>query len=290
MQIMNHDEKRAMVVKKVFEDSRPVIMGILNVTPDSFYDGGCYNLPQSALKQAGEMVNDGAEILDLGAVSTRPFAEEVSETEEWNRLKNVLPAVRKAFPETLISIDTFRSSVARQAVLEGADIINDISGGQFDQNMFGVISATQAIYVMMHTRGNPKTMQQNPVYDDVVEDVTSFFVRQLQRLKELGVEKNIILDPGFGFGKTVDHNYQLIHGMRKIRKLGFPVLAGLSRKSMINKVLGTTPATALNGTTALNMLALVNGAGILRVHDVKAAVEVVRLFEVYRKNGVNGSF
>ncbi len=284
-QYLNRQDK----IDEIFNGSAPLVMGILNLTPDSFYDGGRFDLPDIALEQSEKMVDEGATILDLGAVSTRPFSEEVGEAEEWNRLKMVLPAIRKAFPEIMISVDTYRSSIARQAVLEGAEIINDISGGQFDAKMFEVISKLEAVYVMMHIKGTPKTMQQYPEYNDVVGEVISFFRNQLRKLKNFEADKKLILDPGFGFGKTVEHNYQLLHGIRKIRKLGFPVLAGLSRKSMINKVLGITPENALNGTTALNMLALANGANILRVHDVKAATEAIRLFEVYRKNDLKGS-
>ncbi len=281
---MNQDGKKVEKIAEIFRSNQPLVMGILNITPDSFFDGGRYDMPENAFREAEQMLNDGAAILDIGAVSTRPFSDEVSEAEEWNRLKMILPMIRKAFPDTLVSVDTFRSSIARQSVLEGADIINDISGGQFDAEMFRVISETQAAYVMMHIQGTPKTMQQNPTYDDVVAEVISFFKTQLDKLQQAGANSRIVLDPGFGFGKTVEHNYQLLNAIPQIKKLGFPVLAGLSRKSMINKVLGTKPEHALNGTTALNMLALDNGAAILRVHDVKEAVEVVKLFKVYRDN------
>jgi dihydropteroate synthase len=269
--------------------NKSVVMGILNVTPDSFYDGGRYDLLDQAIDHAQKMIAEGAAILDVGAVSTRPFAAYVDENEEWDRLKVVLSAIRKSFPDILISVDTFRSSIAEKSIGMGVDIINDISGGQMDDRMFDVLSGYQAAYVLMHIQGTPKTMQQNPQYKDVVEDVILFFKDQLRKLNERGFSGNIILDPGFGFGKTVDHNYQLLHGIRKMKSLGYPVLAGLSRKSMINKVLNTKPENALNGTTALNMLALLNGANILRVHDVKAAAEAIRLFEVYRDNQPNDS-
>lgn len=262
----------------------PVVMGILNVTPDSFFDGGRYHLPDQAVARAEKMVNEGAAILDVGALSTRPFSETIDEHEEWSRLEKILPLLRKNFPEIIISVDTFRSKVAEKAVEAGADIINDISGGQFDEDMFPLVARLNIPYIMMHIQGTPQTMQQNPQYDDVVAEVDGFLAGQINRLSALGVTENIILDPGFGFGKRVEHNFALLHGIKKIKSHGFPVLAGLSRKSMVNRVLGIKPADALNGTTALNMLALTNGADILRVHDVKEAVEVIKLFQAYRTN------
>lgn len=273
---------------ELLKREKPIVMGILNVTPDSFYDGGRYNLVEHAVNQAAKMITEGAAIMDLGAVSTRPFADEVGEDEEWDRLQTVLPELRKKFPKTLISVDTYRSKIAEKSINAGADIINDISGGQMDADMFAVLSKYQAAYVLMHIKGTPKTMQQNPEYENVVDEVIAFFQTQVQKLKDREFKNAIILDPGFGFGKTVDHNYRLLHGIRKVKQLGYPVLAGLSRKSMINKVLNIKPENALNGTTALNMLALENGAQILRVHDVKAAVEAIELFEVYRRNALNG--
>ncbi len=264
--------------------SLPKVMGILNLTPDSFFDGGKFNATDNALEQTDKMISEGASIIDIGAVSTRPFAKHITEIEEWQRLKKVLPQIRKKYPATIISVDTYRSNIALKAISEGAEMINDISGGRFDKKIFEVIEAQKVPYVMMHIQGNPQTMQKKPHYVNVTKDVDNFFLLQLEKLMDLGINKNIILDPGFGFGKTVEHNYQLLSGLKTFRKHGFPVLAGISRKSMINKVLGTKPEEALNGTTALNMLALINGAQILRVHDVKEAVETIKLFEIYSKN------
>ncbi len=257
--------------------SQPVVMGILNLTPDSFYDGGKYNDADRALLRADKMIGEGASIIDVGAVSTRPFAKETGEEEEWARLKKVLKALRKAFPGIIISVDTFRASVAKNAAREGADMINDISGGVFDDKMLETVARLQLPYVLMHIRGTPATMQQNPEYQDVVSEINAFFRRQLDKLTALGVAGNIILDPGFGFGKSVAHNYEILRRLDEFRQHGFPLLAGLSRKSMINKILNIDPDEALNGTTVLNTVALMKGAKILRVHDVKCAVEAVRL-------------
>ena len=264
--------------------SQPRVMGILNLTPDSFYDGGRYNLADSAVQRATQLREEGASILDIGALSTRPNAKEVCEYEEWERLREILPLIRKEFPDILISVDTYRSGIAEKAVTEGADIINDISGGRFDNNMAAKIAEIKVPYIIMHIQGTPQTMQKNPKYENVLAGVDRFLKDQIAKLKSYGVDKNLILDPGFGFGKTVDHNFQLLHGIRHLKKNGFPILVGLSRKSMINKVLGTKPENALNGTTALHMLALQNGADILRVHDVKPAVETVKLYLKYAEN------
>jgi dihydropteroate synthase len=269
---------------KLLDLSSPVVMGILNITPDSFYDGGKYPTTANALVHAERMISEGAAIIDIGAVSTRPDAIEIDEKEEWSRLKNVLPALRKKFPETIISVDTWRSSVAREAVACGADMINDISGGQFDQEMFAAIAGLQVAYIMMHTQGTPAAMQINPQYADVVDDVFDFFAENLRKLNKMGVSKNIIIDPGFGFGKTAKHNYELLSRLSKFKSFGFPVLAGLSRKSMIYKILGNQPSEALAGTIVLNTIALMNGAEILRVHDVREAVEAIKLVGFYQNN------
>jgi len=262
----------------------PVIMGILNLTPDSFYDGGKNNLEYRALYQTEKMIGEGAAIIDMGAVSTRPDAVFVDADEEWKRLSGILSMIRKRYPDTLISVDTYRSKISRKAVEEGADIINDISGGRFDEKMYETIAELKVPYVMMHIKGTPQTMQANPVYTDVVAEIYDYFKTGINALSKLGVDDNIVLDPGFGFGKTVDHNYKILMGLKAFQSLGFPVLAGLSRKSMINRVLDTTPAEALNGTTVLNTIALLNGANILRVHDVKEAVEVVKIYRRYQQN------
>ncbi len=268
----------------VLDLSRPVVMGILNITPDSFFDGGRHNHVDDVVLHAAEMIEQGAEILDVGAVSTRPGAVEVDEATEWKRLEPVMHMLRKNFPNQCISVDTYRSSIAEKAVNAGAAIINDISGGQLDQDMFRTVAAMQVPYIMMHMLGTPQTMQNDPQYEDVVAEVETFFAERLKKLKNLGMEAPVILDPGFGFGKTVSHNYRLLHALERFRALGCPVLAGVSRKSMINRVLKTKPENALNGTTVVNTLALLHGADILRVHDVREARQAVRIIEIYRAN------
>jgi len=264
---------------KSLDLSSPVVMGILNLTPDSFYDGGKNKGLNNAIQCAEKMIDEGAAIVDIGAVSTKPNATEVSVEEEWDRLKDVLKHLRVNFPDTILSVDTYRASIARRAADFGTDMINDISGGQFDDLMFATIAELQLPYVMMHIQGTPANMQESPAYNDVVREVNAFFKTQLSKLTLLGVTKNIILDPGFGFGKTVGHNYELLRRFSEFKKLGYPLLAGLSRKSMINKVLGIQADDALNGTAVLNTIALLNGANILRVHDVKEAVEAINLLK-----------
>lgn len=253
-----------------------LIMGILNVTPDSFFDGGKFDGIEASIKQVEQMLTDGAGIIDVGGYSSRPGADEVSELDEINRVIPVIEALVAKFPDLIISIDTFRSKVAELAVNAGASIINDISGGNADADMFTTVAKLQVPYILMHMQGDPKTMQTNPTYTNVVQEVHHFFSSQLQELRQLGVA-DVILDPGFGFGKTVAHNYQLLNALDEFELLGCPVLAGMSRKSMINKVLGTKPENALNGTTVVNTIALQKGAKILRVHDVKEAAEAVKI-------------
>jgi dihydropteroate synthase len=261
--------------------TKPLIMAIVNLTPDSFYDGGKYSDVSDVLRDAEEKIKQGADIIDIGAVSSRPNAKEIDETEEWVRLEPVLTELRKKFPQIFISIDTYRSGIAKKAAELGADIINDISGGNLDEKMFETISKLDVAYVLMHMQGTPQTMQQNPEYGDVVFEVKNELEQKVKRLAELNFE-NIILDVGFGFGKTTEHNYQLLKQLPQFSELGFPILAGVSRKSMINKVIRTNPVTALNGTTVLNTIALLNGAGILRVHDVTEAKQAIELVEFYR--------
>jgi len=268
---------------KHLDFSSSAVMGILNITPDSFFDGGKFASAERAVKQAEKMVQEGVAIIDVGAVSTRPGAAEVDETNEWSRLFEILPLLRKKFPTAILSVDTWRSSIARKAAAEGADMINDISGGQFDSKMFETVADLKIAYILMHTQGTPRTMQQNPHYENVADDVLCFFIKNLKKLNHLGVTENIILDPGFGFGKTVEHNFVLLSNLKKFKNLGFPVLAGVSRKSLINRILEIKPSEALNGTTVLNTIALLNGADILRVHDVKEAVEAVKLLHFYQK-------
>lgn len=258
----------------------PLVMGILNITPDSFFDGGRYANEKSIIAHVEKMLDEGASIIDIGANSTRPGAMEVSENEELKRLLPVIKNLRKRYDRVIISADTFRSGIARKAIEAGADIINDISGGTMDNNMFATVADIKAPYILMHIQGTPKTMQKDPQYINVVEEVKSFFQKKIQQLNSSGIQQ-IIIDPGFGFGKTLNYNFALLKNLKEFRSFGYPVLAGLSRKSMINKVLGTLPADALNGTTVLNTLALLNGASILRVHDVKEAVETIKLVREY---------
>ena len=262
--------------KKVFSFSRPALMGILNVTPDSFSDGGRFNQMDKALQHCEQMIADGADFIDIGGCSTRPNNAIATESEEMERVVPVLKAIRKAFPDTLISIDTFRKNVAEACVNEGADLINDISGGLFDDEMLPYIGKNHIPYVMMHCIGTPETMHQYTLGGDIHQIVTDFFALQCKTLEAYG-EQQIILDPGIGFGKSLEANYQLLNDLNRYRYNNFPILIGISRKSLINKVLNTTPDTAENGTTVLNTIALLNGADILRVHDVKNAREAIEL-------------
>jgi dihydropteroate synthase len=257
---------------------KPVVMGILNLTPDSFFDGGKHSAPDAALAQAEKMLREGAVILDLGGMSSRPGAGAVGEEEELKRVMPPLEALHKNFPEALISIDTFRARVAQQAVGSGAHIVNDISAGKLDGAMFGTVASLGVPYIMMHMQGTPANMQAAPQYANVVREVLDFFIQKTGELRQLGV-KDIILDPGFGFGKTVGHNYELLKNLHVFQMLEMPLLAGISRKSMICKVLKINPEDALNGTTALHVVALQQGAKILRAHDVKEAVQTIRLWE-----------
>ncbi len=269
--------KKYLTVRgKLLDCSTPMVMGILNLTPDSFYDGGSFEDENDILHHVHKMINDGATIIDIGAQSTRPNAELISADQEWKRLFRPLAMLRRNFPDTVFSVDTFYAEVADFAVAEGADMINDISGGSIDEKMFAMISKLKVPYVLMHIQGAPQTMQQNPQYDNVVKEVMDYFIERIQKLIALGVP-DIIIDPGFGFGKTVEHNFELLSNLDLFKIFERPVLAGLSRKSMINKILGIKAEDALNGTTVLNTLALLKGASILRVHDVKEAVETIKL-------------
>jgi dihydropteroate synthase len=265
---------------RLLDLSQPVVMGILNLTPDSFFDGGKYTHIDSIVQQAEKMLQEGATILDLGGASSRPGAKEVSEDEELSRVMPATTRIAQDFPQAILSIDTWRSAVAREAVQAGAHIVNDISGGRQDTDLFQTVGALQVPYVLMHMLGTPQTMQQNPHYEDVVTEVLDFFIQKIALLRAAGV-KDIVLDPGFGFGKTVEQNYTLLKHLHVFEKvLELPVLAGLSRKSMICKPLGISPENALNGTTALHMVALQHGARILRAHDVREAKEVIQLWQL----------
>jgi len=274
---------------KLINFSTPQVMGIINVTPDSFFDGGRYNTESGIIERAKMHLDAGASILDLGAVSTRPKAEMIAESEELHRLIPAIKLLRSNFPDTVISVDTFRAHVAELAVDAGADMINDISGGTMDEKMFETIAKLQVPYVLMHIQGTPETMQDNPSYEHVTKDVITDLMLKVEQLKKLGVH-DLIIDPGFGFGKTAEHNYRLLRNLNQFAVLGHPILVGLSRKSMINKVLSTKPENALNGTTALNMIALEHGASILRVHDAKEAMECVKLHTaLYNSNSNFGA-
>ncbi|PLW98504.1 MAG: dihydropteroate synthase [Marinilabiliales bacterium] len=262
--------------------SNPLIMGILNLTPDSFYDGGRYDTPQQYMQRAENLLHEGADIIDLGAVSTRPDAPEVTALEEWDRIKNPVREIRKAFPSCIISVDTWRAEIAKNAIEEGADMINDISGGTMDNEMFKVVAQSRAAYVLMHIYGTPQTMQKEFKYDDVTKEIKSYFEERTAMLNEMNYD-NIILDPGFGFGKSVMHNYKLINNLEQLRVKNYPLLVGISRKSMINKILNTLPEDALAGTIALNTIGLLKGADILRVHDVMEAKEAVGIVQAYHK-------
>lgn len=255
---------------------RPALMGILNVTPDSFSDGGRYNEMDHALQHCEQMLSEGADIIDIGGCSTRPNNAIATENEEMERVIPILKAVRKHFPEALVSIDTFRKNVAETCVAEGADIINDISGGLFDTEMLPYIGQNHLPYILMHCVGTPETMHQYALDGDIHQTVHDFFAQQCQVLEVYG-EQQIILDPGIGFGKSLEANYQLLNELNRYRYNNLPILIGISRKSLINKVLGTTPQDAENGTTVLNTIALLNGADLLRVHDVKNAREAIEL-------------
>jgi len=262
----------------------PKVMGILNLTPDSFYDGGIYRDGKSILGQVEKMLSEGATFIDLGAYSSRPGADHISEEEESNRMLPIVELLLREFPEAILSIDTFRSKIAQRCLEVGATIINDISAGKLDENMFAAIAKFKAPYIMMHMRGNPKTMQNQTSYKDLINEIRHYFSERIAKVRALGVH-DIIIDPGFGFSKTKEQNFELLQHLNLFQTIGLPILTGLSRKSMIYKTLGGNVDSALNGTTALNMLALDRGAKILRVHDVKEAIECVKLYEELNVKG-----
>ncbi|WNW01668.1 dihydropteroate synthase [Tenacibaculum sp. HL-MS23] len=254
----------------------PKVMGILNITPDSFFDGGKYKDEHAILSQTEKMLQEGATFIDVGAYSSRPGAKHVSEAEELQRIVPVIKLLVKHFPDILISVDSFRSAVVKESINAGASIINDISGGVQDDKMFAAVASLQVPYIMMHMQGTPQSMQLNPVYENVVTDIISFFAAQLRKLRELKVN-DVIIDVGFGFGKTTEHNYELLKKLSLFENLEVPILTGVSRKSMLYKTLDIIPQEALNATTVANTIALLNGTNILRVHDVKEAVEAVKI-------------
>ena len=261
---------------KLIDLSSPKVMGILNITPDSFYDGGKFKDEVSILNQVDKMLTEGATFIDVGAYSSRPGAKHISEQEELKRIVPVINLLIKKYPEIIISVDTFRSKIAKETIHAGAAIVNDISGGNMDTKMFQTVADLQVPYILMHMLGTPQNMQQNPVYNDVIKDIISFFASKIYTLHELKLN-DVIIDVGFGFGKTVNHNYQILKDLELFKILDAPILAGISRKSMLYKTLGVSAKEALNATTSANTIALLNGANILRVHDVKEAVEAVKI-------------
>lgn len=268
---------------KILDFSNPQVMGILNITPDSFFSGSRFSDEEEILRRVNNLLKSGASIIDVGAYSSRPGAEDVSEEEELKRLIPVVKLLKNNFQDIILSIDTFRSKVAEEAVGAGAHIINDISGGELDRNMFKTVGELSVPYILMHMRGNPKTMSSLTDYKDLIADIIFYFSEKINELKVLGV-KDIILDPGFGFAKTIEQNYQLLKNMDTFKLFGLPILAGLSRKGMIWKTLGIKPEEALNGTTVLNTLALEKGASILRVHDILEAKQCIDLMNKYHKS------
>jgi len=258
---------------KIIDFTKPKIMGVLNLTPDSFYDGGKFKQEKIQIEQTAKMLKEGADMIDLGAVSSRPGADIPDEEEELMRIVWPIQRLVKEFPEAIFSIDTFRAKVARECIESGAHLVNDISGGNMDDRMFETVAKLKVPYILMHMHGTPEVMQQSPVSGNILEVVKYFFKEKTAQLEALGV-KDIILDPGFGFGKTLACNYMMLQHLEQLRVNNYPLLGGVSRKSMINKVLNTKPSEALNGTTVLNTIALQHGANILRVHDVKEAREV----------------
>lgn len=256
--------------------STAIVMGILNITDDSFYDGGKYLSANIMLAKVEQMLSEGATIIDIGAQSSRPGAKAIDAQLEKERLVSAISCVKQHFKSVIISVDTYHAEIAKACVEVGADIINDISAGNLDEKMLDVVADLNVPYIMMHMQGTPEHMQKNPTYSDINTQVFSFFKQKIETLKQKGFEK-IIIDPGFGFGKTLEHNYELLSGFHELKKLGSPILVGLSRKSMIYKLLDNNPTEALNGTTAVNVIALLSGASILRVHDVKEAIECIKI-------------
>ena len=260
----------------------PKVMGIINVTSNSFYKGFLEKSPNEILQVAEQMLAAGATILDVGGQTTKPGSLPLSAEEEAERILPVIRNIKKTFPQAIVSVDTFYATVARLAVGEGAAIVNDVSGGNWDNNMLDTVAALGVPYICMHMQGTPETMQQNPFYDDLIDSLLTFFIERVALCRAKGI-KDVIIDPGFGFGKTIAHNFEILNQLQKFEILNVPILAGLSRKSTIYKTLQVTPDDALNGTTVLNTIALLNGANLLRVHDVKEAVETVKLVKAYQQ-------
>ena len=261
---------------KLMNFSVPKIMGILNITPDSFYDGGRYNSKDKIKIQIEKMIISGADIIDIGGYSSRPGAKDISIEDELNRVIPAIEILKQKFPEMIVSIDTFRSRVAREAIVSGADIVNDISGGNLDHDMFETVSKHKVPYILMHMRGNPKNMMSKTDYENVTKDVCKYFSERIDKAKSFGIN-DIIIDPGFGFSKTTQQNYELFNNLEFFKEFQRPIIVGISRKSMIYKILNTTPEKALNGSSVLHTISLMKGANILRTHDVKEALECVKI-------------
>ncbi|MAN50129.1 MAG: dihydropteroate synthase [Flavobacteriales bacterium] len=275
----NFNASNKIEVKNTSLDlSTPKIMGIINMTEDSFYDGGTNYNSNKTLKKITKFIKEGADIIDIGGYSSRPGAKNISIKEEWKRIKDIIPIVNKNFPKTIISVDTFRSEIAKRAIENGAHIINDISGGSIDKSLFDTVANLKTPYILTHIKGNPENMQENPNYNSVINEITEYFQKKIKTLKSKGIN-NIIIDPGFGFGKSLQHNYEILNNLNKFKKFNLPILVGVSRKSMIYRLLETNPKEALNGTTIVNTLCLLGGANILRVHDVKEAKECIKIIK-----------
>ncbi|MEM0998758.1 MAG: dihydropteroate synthase [Bacteroidota bacterium] len=268
---------------RIIRLDRPLVMGILNLTPDSFSDGGQFNRPDAAYRQAEKMLAEGADIIDIGGYSSRPGADDIAPEEELARIQAITAGIIARFPEAIISIDTFRSTVARAMLETGAHLINDISAGTLDSAMLATVADFAAPYLLMHMQGNPQTMQKNPRYTDVVDEVYQFLVARVKAARKAGIH-DLVVDPGFGFGKRLEHNYELFRNLNKFKALGLPMLVGLSRKSMIYRLFSTTPEDVLELASALHLQALAAGANILRVHDVRPAARIARLHS-YLKHG-----
>ncbi|MCR5312683.1 MAG: dihydropteroate synthase [Bacteroidaceae bacterium] len=269
---------------KLIDLSEPQVMGILNVTPDSFFSGSRKQTDEEIRERVKQIVSEGGNMIDIGAYSSRPGADDISPEEEMNRLKHGMKILRDEAPEIPVSVDTFRADVAKMCIEElGVDIINDISGGELDINMFPTVAKLGVPYILMHMKGNPQNMQDKPQYENLIKEVLNYFATKIQALRDLG-QKDIILDPGFGFAKTIEHNYELMNHLEELKIFNLPILSGISRKSMIYKLLGGKPEDALNGTSVLNAVSLMKGANILRVHDVKECAEVVKIISTMKNN------
>ena len=267
----------------IFSTKDAVVMGILNLTDDSFFDGGKYSNKEEIIARCKTMLDEGATMIDIGAQSSRPGATQISSKEELKKLIPIIKLLKNNFPNILISVDTFWSNTAKECALVGTDVINDISAGEMDKEMFPIIAELNIPYIMMHMKGNPQNMQNHPEYNNIVDEVSTYFSNKIEELNILGFNK-IIIDPGFGFGKTLEHNYQILNNLDAFKYLKCPILTGTSRKSMIYKLLDTTADNALNGTTITNTMALLNGANILRVHDVKQAIECIKITTFAKNN------